>query len=257
MRKIVILFALLMIVVFIIYKNSSNNNEKRTVNKHSQILFPLVKTKKEGKQIPKRVRKISKNEKRMNQQELSIFIQDELKDFFPDLTLELDRGCPKEYTFSDQLNKSESSSTCRGQIKLNDELDVMIEQTYLNTRIQEYAYHIEGLEPLSIKFYSLEQIDEMNLWIDGAIVFSIKFENNLVVETSQHLEDIFVFSEKVKNNNSLYFKSRIDFLKEGKKVLVKFLFNLCQATKDSHTCSAYKKTKVFTYPIIEGVSNNR
>ena len=85
MRKIVILFALLMIVVFIIYKNSSNNNEKRTVNKHSQILFPLVKTKKEGKQIPKRVRKISKNEKRMNQQELSIFIQDELKDFFPEI----------------------------------------------------------------------------------------------------------------------------------------------------------------------------
>jgi hypothetical protein len=178
--------------------------------------------------------------------------------YFPDIIFETLDDCPRQLTHSKYWSEkiSDIDSYCSNTKELESGIEFQTSQKYLNGRLVEYNQSVVASEPVSIKFESLEQLSEVFLWIDGAVVFGIKFKSNLVSSYIFFNEEVEQFYKKYNNFYKLYndtekerkrMQPRIKILKEGKRLIETLLYDLCKRSKHKKTCDTHQDLVDFRY----------
>ena len=194
------------------------------------------------KELVAKIEKKVIKEKRIQKTPTSYLINDEKADYhienllkitqeeFPDIAYEISSDCPKKFNRSIQL--SEYGRNVDSVCKLLNEsefkhLSIMIEQKFLNNRLVEYSQHYAALEPISINLAPSGDIININLWIDGAIVFTVNFDGMLVSSFEDYSANQGSFLLRFNDQSKKEVEERISILKNGKIKLEKILGYLC------------------------------
>jgi hypothetical protein len=171
--------------------------------------------------------------------------------YFPDIIFETLDDCPRKLTHSKYWSEKNSDidSYCSNTKELESGIEFQTRQKYLNGRLVEYNQSVMASEPVSIKFESLEQLSEVFLWIDGAVVFGIKFKSNLVSSYFFYNEEVEQFYRKYNDseNERKGMQPRIKILKEGKRLIETLLYDLCKRSKHKKTCDTHQDLVDFRY----------
>lgn len=263
-RKYILILASLGILIYfyITYEPPSSESPKQK-NKPKTKQVEMIHQKK---------KLVLKNKTTKEDSELEIpnyiledLIRKSIKKHFPEITFEINGKCPK----NTDLDKW-SSNILTGDIyctnfiksdleKHNDELNFWTQQSYTNDQVIEYQQHLEGAaEPINIEFNSPYEISKINMWIDGEVVGSIEFENNLPsnFSYSNQYKEYFlkgeIFNINHDNLDPLIVLTRVTILLNEKKKVETILRTLCKKTRKQKACSIAQDFKKWDYP----VSNN-
>lgn len=141
-------------------------------------------------------------------------------------------------------------SECRSVEEFETGSSFSARQRYLSGRLVEYVQSVDATEPIDIEFDSLGELSEINLWINGGIVFGIELKRNIVSSYYYHNDEVEHFEKRINDLNYSYIKRmqpRLKILKQGKKQVESLLLDICQRSEHKKTCEAQITLVGFKY----------
>ncbi|MFT6069922.1 MAG: hypothetical protein ACJAT2_000936 [Bacteriovoracaceae bacterium] len=175
-----------------------------------------------------------------------------LKNYYPDLIYETTENCPDSLVYSKYWSENTTiDSECSSTLKLTEEYEFVSRHNYINGKLTEYLESVDAVEPVNIKFDSIYEIVEFNLWFQGAVVFGVQFENNLVLTYHKNKDYLLDLEFVLNSTNPEEREPRFEILRKGKKKMETFLYQLCTSTNHQKTCQAHSALAQFDYLSIE------
>ena len=97
----------------------------------------------------------------------------------------------------------------------------------------------------------VEEIKELKLNIDGAVVYSVHFKDNMVSGVSSNPDEIKYFNDRIKDFPLENLKKRVKILNQGKEKFIKILKEFCNKTRELETCRIYNELKDINFPRLK------
>lgn len=247
--KSVFIFVLaLFLVIYIFYDQPSELTKVKEVIKQppkKQITIPQVKIVKE-----KKTKALSPTQ--ITGVDAIVDISPYLEGEFEHIVFETDGGCPEGSVFDQYWSEhNRNFDVICGFVKDLDSLlssnQFMVDQSYVNGRLKNYRQSIDAAEPLNISFRDIGDIDSISLFIQGMLVYKIKFNNNKVISYKSRPEEIEEYFNRYDVERFNLEKQRLEILMSGKKKIEKLLETICSETKDNKTCEAHEALVDFKY----------
>lgn len=201
--------------------------------------------------LPQTTRKKIKPE--INYTSINNFVDASLNKHFSDLIPFIGSNCPENFEgnafYEEEISRINLS--CQGkEVDINYYEKFRTYQEYLNGRIVEYQGSLEAAEPIRMRFIDPSHFDEISLMINGVVIYSMKFQENLITESFKNDEHIKTLPEEM----SLFsgfdgFQNRVDFLKQEKNKITSIVTGICELSGHEKTCSVAKDLKQLKFPL--------